>query len=214
MPGIEEKSGSKMTDMTTDVTIAVLVFLVALGVFGVYFERIIDWFRALVDWFNYGSWKTINQVLGAIFSLIIAALVVFMANIVWRYFHLEKTVPQQEAEVHVVSPKIEIKESWEHIKGLANSSSPSDWNMAVLRADALLDDVLQHLGYEGLTIAERLKLVDSTKLPSVDEVWSAHRLRNMIAHDPMEKQTRESIIHALRVYEKAFKELGMMEETQ
>jgi hypothetical protein len=86
--------------------------------------------------------------------------------------------------------------------------------MAVIRADALLEDVLMHLGYEGATLAERLKIIDASQMPSLDRVWSAHRLRNMIVHDPLEQHTKETIIQALRSYEQALKELGMMEESK
>jgi len=60
---------------------------------------------------------------------------------------------------------------------------------------------------------QRLKIVDPTTLPSLDEVWSAHRLRNMIAHDPLEQHTRETIMAALRSYKRALKDLGLLEET-
>ena len=117
------------------------------------------------------------------------------------------------SEVPAEIPRLEdeVKPQWEGIMQLAASAHPSDWNMAVLRADALLEDVLTHLGYDGATLAERLKIVDPTKLPSMERLWSAHRVRNMIAHDPVQEHTRETITHAIASYEQAFKELGMIQ---
>ena len=77
-------------------------------------------------------------------------------------------------------------------------------------AGATVDDLLSHLGYEGETIAERLKIVDPTQLKSIDRVWSAHRLRNAIAHEPLQQYTREMIMHALDSYQLAFQELGFL----
>ena len=136
----------------------------------------------------------------------------------WRFFRLRDKLrrdliaPVGTGSAHTVSLEEEGGRAWDGIRDLANSGNPSDWNMAVLRADALLDDILSRQGYDGITMAERLKVVDPVKLPSLDRLWSAHRLRNMIAHDPLEQHTKETIIHALRSYEVALKELGMLRE--
>src|SRR3989344_2789174 len=84
--------------------------------------------------------------------------------------------------------------------------------ISIIQADALLDDVLMHLGYEGDTMGDRLKIIDPVQLPSADRVWSAHRLRNTIVHDPMVEHTRETVINALRAYQDAFRELGVLKE--
>lgn len=167
----------------------------------------------LRGWLFEHQWGTIYAILTILFSVLNFALVGFTFWSFKKYLDIIKT-PPPPSPVTVV-PTLTSEEAvktWEHICKLANSPNPSDWNIAVLRADALLDDILMHLGYEGTTTAERLKLVDPTKLPSLERVWAAHRLRNMIAHDPLEQHTKETIIHALRSYEQAFKELGMMEE--
>ena len=74
----------------------------------------------------------------------------------------------------------------------------------------IVDDVLQDLRYEGPTLADRLRIVDPTKLPSLERIWSSHRLRNIIAHEPLEQHPRETIIEALRAYEQGFRDLGFL----
>lgn len=210
----DQDSDSKLSTTTADITVAVLILLIALAFFGFYIGRILEWYRNLLDWFYSHDWNSTRRALTIIFTAINIGLAAIIVYAVRRIYELRHKVPSEEAkEIHVAAPKEEVRESWEHIRELANSSNSSDWNMAVLRADALLDDALAHLGYEGTTMAERLKISDPTKLQSLDRIWSAHRLRNMIAHDPLEQHTRETIIHALKSYEQAFKELGMMEET-
>lgn len=210
----EEGSEKKISNITADVTVAVVVLLIALAVLGVYIQEVIDWYQRLLEWFYSKDWKRISFFLTIIFSLFNVILFGFVIFTLRRYAKLDEIIGkgQEIKKEEPAAPKEEVRGQWTHIRELANSSTPSDWNMAVLRADALLDDILQHLGYEGLTIAERLKIVDPTKFSSLDNVWSAHRLRNMIAHDPLEQHTRETIIHALRSYEQALKDLGMFEE--
>lgn len=209
----DQDSDSKLSTITADITVAVLILLIALAFFGFYIDRILEWYRSLLEWFYSRDWDTIRRALTIIFTAInigLAAIIIYAVRKIYELRH--KVISEEAKEIHVAVPKEEVRESWEHIRELANSSNSSDWNMAVLRADALLDDALRHLGYEGTTMAERLKIVDPTKLQSLDRIWSAHRLRNMIAHDPLEQHTRETIIHALKSYEQALKELGMMEE--
>jgi len=207
----DQDSDSKLSTITADITVAVLILFIALALFGAYIDRIFEWYRGIIEWFYSQEWNTIKRVLTILFTVINIGLVTLIIYSIRRIYELRYGAPEEEKEIHVLMPKDEVRESWENIRELANSSNPSDWNMAVLRADALLDDILQHLGYEGITMAERLKIVDPVKMPSLDRLWSAHRMRNMIAHDPLEQHTRESIIHALKSYEQVLKELGMME---
>ena len=82
--------------------------------------------------------------------------------------------------------------------------------MAIIRADSLLDDALMHLGYDGETMGDRLKIMDPIQMPSLDRVWAAHRLRNIIVHDPMIVHTKEAVVNALRAYQDAFRELKLL----
>lgn len=208
----DSRGGQKLATITTDISIAVVVTLLIIAIFGVFIDVIIEWYYRLLEWVYAVNWDAVKRFLTIIFTIINTLLIALIIYAVRRLYELRYRSLQEEVVSHVVLPKEEVRLSWEHIRELANSANPSDWNMAVLRADALLDDILRHLGHEGTTLAERLKIVDPAKLKSIDYIWSAHRLRNMIAHDPLEQHTRETIIHALRSYEQAFRELEMMEE--
>mgnify|MGYP001609671315 FL=1 len=207
----DDEGKTKLSVITADVTVAIVILLVAIALLESYFNQILNWYRGLVEWFYSLGWSRFIRVLFIIFGVLDFILLIFIISTVRR---LQKTISSRttaKITPHIVTPKEEVRENWEHIRELANSSNPSDWNMAILRADALLDEILIRVGYEGETMAERLKIVDSSKLPSLDKIWSAHHLRNMIAHDPLEQHSKETIIHALRSYEQALKELGLTE---
>lgn len=104
----------------------------------------------------------------------------------------------------------EARSAWEEIQRLAASQNPSEWNMAIIRADGLFDEALQRLGYEGESMADRLKIIDPAKLPSLERIWSAHRLRNTIVHGALQEHTKETISYALRSYEQGLIELGVL----
>lgn len=213
----KEELSSNLTNISTDITVAVIALIVLFTLVGTLVGTggdISGTYQKTSDWFYSEKFqKTLNNI-GVVFAVINALLLVFIIWVLRRHEELRKK-PILEKEttpigVETVYSQKEAEENWTHIRELANSQNPSDWNMAILRADALLDDILRHLGYEGETIADKLKIVDTTKLASIDRVWSAHRLRNSIAHDPLEQHTKETVIHALRSYELALKELGVM----
>lgn len=211
----ERGEGKNLSDVTTEIIVAVLFTLLILAFFGVYIEKILEWYNRILEWIYSKDWRKINLRLSIFFSVVNLGIVVFLIVSLRRYFQtrLKREMPEVIPTLEVISPVEEVKANWEHIQELINSSSPSDWNMAVIRADALLEDILRHLGYEGETIADRLKIVDPHKLKSLDRVWSAHRLRNAIAHDPLEQHTRENLQYAVKTYEQAFIELGLMEKS-
>lgn len=193
-----------------------MILLVVLAAFGSYIDIVLRWYRQFLDWFYSVGWSSLNAGFATLFAFINIFLILFIIN-TFRKYHALNSMPEPEATPEVIIaaarpilPKTEVVENWTHIRELANSSNTSDWNMAIIRADALLDDILRHLGYEGESMADRLKIVDSSQIRSLDEIWSAHRLRNMIAHNPIEQHTKESITYALNAYERGFKELGML----
>lgn len=159
-------------------------------------------------------WDSFLRIMKYIFFFADVLFLTWLVISIRGFVRLNRTLITNEVPAEIPRPEDEVRPQWEGIMELTASAHPSDWNMAILRADALLEDVLTHLGYEGATLAERLKIVDPTKLPSMERIWSAHRVRNMIAHDPVQEHTRETITHAIASYEQAFKELGMMQNAK
>lgn len=207
----DESKEPNVFGTAVDISIAVIVFVIAAGFFSLFSEQIRAIYATIIHWIFSGGLRNIYAVATFFFTVLDAILFAIVVLVAYRFATINERIPEEKPiVVHTVEPAEEIQEEWEHIRDLANSSNPSDWNMAIIRADALFDDALMHAGYEGTTLAERLKIVDTTKLKSIDRIWSAHRLRNVIAHDPLEQHSQESIISALKSYEEGLKELGYM----
>lgn len=204
----------KLSNTLTDIMVAVIILLVALGALGSYLDEILRLYREFLSWFYSLPWEQWRKTLFVIFAFLDVILLGFIIFVFSRYAGLGKLATQKKV-LEEFSPDInqfksEFRESWERILKLANSSNPSDWKVAIIRADAILDDVLLHMGYQGENLAERLKIVDPTKLKSLERLWAAHRLRNQIVHDPLVEHTKENIMYALQSYHQALKELGVI----
>ena len=108
------------------------------------------------------------------------------------------------------SVKTDVSPKWESVLNKAAAPNPSDWKLAVIEADSLMDDLLKRSGYFGATMGDRLKQLDRSKLSSLNELWEAHKIRNLIAHDPNRPVSRQEIDRAIDGYEKALGELDFM----
>lgn len=93
----------------------------------------------------------------------------------------------------------EIKANWKRI------IQQGDHRHAVMDADNLLDQTLQRMGYRG-NLGNKLKKAEHL-FSNINKVWSAHKIRNNIAHQinfSIEDKTYHS---AMLAFKQAFKDL-------
>ncbi|HCB35062.1 MAG: hypothetical protein A2W52_02210 [Candidatus Taylorbacteria bacterium RIFCSPHIGHO2_02_49_25] len=96
---------------------------------------------------------------------------------------------------------------WERILDRLDSPKESDWRLAVLEADVLLDEMVTHMGYHGDSLGERLRSVEKSDFVTLDKAWEAHAVRNKIAHEgsafPLANREAKRVIG---LYEEVFRE--------
>lgn len=145
------------------------------------------------------------KVFSALFCLLAAAGIIY--GIV-KLIKVQKKQITEFAKVIIEAPHEERRSKWEKIKKYAESDNISDWRMAILEADNLLDDIIKKIGYAGETFGERLSNINPSQFKSLDEVWHAHKIRNRIAHEGARFElTKDKTDYILGLYEKALIEL-------
>ena len=78
-----------------------------------------------------------------------------------------------------------------------------------MEADAILEDLTDHLDIEGVNIGERLKAADREKFKTLDDAWEAHIVRNRIAHEGSKFDLSQYEANRVVVlYENVFREFG------
>lgn len=98
---------------------------------------------------------------------------------------------------------------WDRVVELFESTVPSDWRIAIIEADAMLDSLVTSLGYEGATLGEKMKNIDRGHFPTIQDAWDAHNVRNKIAHEGIEYQIDEvEKNRVFRLYQKVFLDAG------
>ena len=109
-------------------------------------------------------------------------------------------------------PKLGLDESlvlskWVEIQAMQNSG-PSGLKAALVEADKLLDYCMTKKGFAGETMGERLKSGGS-RFDNLDAVWSAHKLRNQLAHDISHDLVPDQVKRAIADLGNAIKQLGI-----
>jgi len=96
---------------------------------------------------------------------------------------------------------------WMTIEQQLKRDELSSYHMSVLNADTLLDHALKDKGIAGATMGERMKQAQQ-KWSNTNSVWTAHKLRNQIAHEPDVRLDYDGARRALASFKQALKDLG------
>lgn len=122
------------------------------------------------------------------------------------------SVPHIDMNSDVVSsitPETEKKANvrWMHVMQLLESHSQGDWRQAIIEADIILEEMLDKMGYEGVSIGDKLKNVESSDFLTLNQAWEAHKIRNKIAHMGSEfKITQGEARKVILLYQEVFEE--------
>ena len=101
--------------------------------------------------------------------------------------------------------------AWKQIKKRFDIGDDSNLKLAIIEADKILDELLKISGYQGETMADRLKQLTTAQLSNINEIWEVHKLRNSIVHEPNFQISRGEAWNAIEIYKKAFKEFGLID---
>lgn len=100
---------------------------------------------------------------------------------------------------------------WLKVEEYIASPHPSDWKIAILEADNILDEIVKRMGYPGETLGERMKHIEASDFPLLEEAWEVHKIRNQIAHKGTDYfLSRTEAENAIDTYHRIFKELGYL----
>lgn len=137
---------------------------------------------------------------------------VFCTFLIIDFLHRLFTVRREESTQMLQAmlnnmPSEEKKnQRWEDVLRLTESDRESDWKLAVIEADKMLDDLLSMLGYQGETMGDKLLSVERGDMLSLEAAWEAHKFRNRIAHESGFQVSQRDARHIMNLYRKVFEE--------
>ena len=149
------------------------------------------------------------KILSAIISLLfIFGIFYFLRKTSWLRWRFT-----QDMKDLVAFKSYEIKKFekvWVKIKKRLESPLESEYKLAVIEADDLLNEILKKMKYKGESLGERLNQITADIISNIGEVRKAHDAYNNIIHDPDYQTTLEQAQKFIKIYEKAFQGLNIL----
>jgi hypothetical protein len=184
------------------------------------FEQGIFYFKQIVLFFT--SEQAINVEKTLLFFLAIFFLTIICYSIVRLFEIRAKEHKHLEHEIHEYAHNQaeEKKRLHEEVGGSKNerwsktlnylfSQHGSDWKLAIIEADSMLDLLMDQLGFHGETLGDKLKLANQENFPNLTIAWEVHTIRNKIAHEGLAFElSQHEAKRVIALYEQIFHTYG------
>lgn len=190
----------------------ILGFLTLIG--GFLLERIISFSRAEGSFLEVAYSYFIN-VFYVIMPLSFVISSVFLFGIIYSLRKLSRLNRELKLKFHSQKSDFDSSETvfkkaeerWGKILEHLESFNMSDWKMAILEADIMLEEMVDKMGYPGVGLGEKLKNIERSDFNTLDKAWEAHKIRNTIAHEGTSFYiTQSEAKRVIGLFEEVFKE--------
>lgn len=179
-----------------------------------FFSKIVNFFENIWQFLsNPRIWTPASNIISII---IIFFLIIIIYSLV-RIFELQKDQKEEvKSKISEMMEKQSDKEEngnyrWHYILTLIEGTQESDWRVAILEADSLLEEVLKEKGFSGETLNELLNSARESGFRHIQDAWDAHIYRNEIAHKGIEAEiTQVKGRLMIKKYQNFFEELGVI----
>jgi len=178
-----------------------------------FFNKIFDFIENFVPWV-FGIFDKIFGIKTGFFKYVaLAVILIALAGLIFviaklveiRWFRKKIYFSDffEESETSIAR-----KDTWSSVKRRLDSGSDDDWELAVVEADVIVENIMERIGFRGLTLGDKIKSIDERNFSNLKNLWEAHTARIRIDQGGAEyKITKEEAKEALDKYEKALKEL-------
>lgn len=101
----------------------------------------------------------------------------------------------------LTNKKSKTKAQWDKIKKRLESGNESEYKIAIIEADKIIDDFIKHLKYAGENMGDRIGNIPKGQIDNMDEIKEAHEIRNKIIHEEAFSINYEDAKEVLGKYE-------------
>lgn len=102
-------------------------------------------------------------------------------------------------------------ERWSKTLNYLFSQHGSDWKLSIIEADAMLEDLMNQLGFQGENLGDKLKSANQENFPQLTAAWEVHTVRNRIAHEGLAFElSQHEAKRVIALYEQIFHAYGFI----
>lgn len=100
-------------------------------------------------------------------------------------------------------------ERWSKTLNYLFSQHSSDWKLAIIEADSMLEDLMEQMGFRGENLGDKLKSANQDNFPNLTTAWQVHTIRNKIAHEGLAFElSQHEAKRVIALYEQIFHGYG------
>lgn len=121
---------------------------------------------------------------------------------------IRETILGVDVPKELITGRKKLREKWNRIKSRLDSGNESEYKVAVIEADKLIDEILSKMGYKGDNLGERLENISESEIETKIDIAQGHEIRNRIIHDETfvldrqkAKETLENFENFLKYFE-------------
>lgn len=103
-----------------------------------------------------------------------------------------------------------MRKKWEKIKNRLSLEQESQYKLAIIEADQIVDKIVSSMGLKGKDMIERLESSQMGKIEYSEELKKAHQFRNKIIHDESAKVSKETAKEIVGIYEEFLNQLELL----
>lgn len=159
----------------------------------------VDAFVPILMWYKIFAGVAIVLLLGAV--IYVSYRMIMLGN------EIEKKEFDARNRVTIAPNLSSGAQRWARITEKLNSENEADWKVAILEADAILEDIVGTMDVTGASMGDKLKNIEKSDFLTLESAWEAHKARNRIAHDEVGVPlSRREATRVLLLYEQVFRE--------
>ncbi len=166
----------------------------------------LEWIQNVLQSIGDSGWFYVFKVFMAVYVTVLIVDIILVLYLHDSVADIRKQF--RGADVTVLKKK--DRKQWAQIRSRLSRGTVSQYKLAILEADYILDKGLSHVGYRGANLTEKLENVDTMQFAQIEDIRAAHQLRNAIVHDEHYVIDREQTEKVLDDVEAFLKNIGVL----
>ena len=162
----------------------------------------------LSNFYNSTTFSVIRFIIGIYVLVLIIDLVLLLfqrgVSEDLRITLLGSDVPKE-----LLALKSSLTKNWKKIKTDLEGDDENKYKVAIIKADAIIEDMLRKLKYSGENFTDIIANIPPGQVEHLDEIKQAHEVRNRIVLDENFKVDKKMAKETLALYEKFLEFFGI-----